>query len=669
MWCHGVKRGIVLALAAAMALVACGGPDAPAPLPPAPGTPSATPTATASPTATPTRTPESVATPTSTPTASPTPAWTPPPTFTPVPQPADAPSGRYATISVGEAHACALTETGEAVCWDVDSGAPWDAPPGRYTALTTRGDLTCAVTDEGGIVCWARGGEMAEWSPFGTVPAGRYTALAMTGGYACALREDGEAVCRDTAQDDLVEMPDPPPGRYVAIDVGYLAFEGLIEITACAVAEDGAIICWKGDSNNQPETRRHQGSFTTVSMGGYRECGLTADGELRDVGTWSCPLARMDDSVRYTDVSQGRNHGCAITDASAAVCVSGDQTFAGILTTMHPPDPSPERYAAISVGGEAACALTESGRAVCWRAVDVKVERPDPPPGRYVAVSDGHGHTCALTDAGEAVCWGRNNYGQADVPPGRYIAISAGFADTCAVTDAGEAVCWGAFHRDAPDGAIVPAGRYTAISQGYLAGCALTDAGEVVCWHPFDYYFDREPVDPVVPGRFATLSLGGAWDSYGRTHFCVLGESGEAICRGWNPEDDWPEDDWMEAPPGRYPAISAGKSRYVCAVAEAGGIVCWGRESLAEDPPPGRYAAISAGRDVACALTDAGEARCWGGARFGTREEDYGSVDPPPGRYTAISVSPYRACALTEDGDVVCWGDVSYRRWPHISPF
>ena len=516
---------------------------------------------------------------------------------------------------------------------------------------------------------------MAEWSPFGTVPAGRYTALAMVPGYACALGEDGEAVCREMDPENLMEMPAPPPGRYVAIDMGNFAFAGSIGNTACAVAEDGAIVCWEGGWNNRPGTKRYQGPFRAVGMGGYWECGLTADGELRDVGLWSCPLARMDASLRYTAVSQGRNHGCAITDAGAAVCASGDRTFAGTLTTMHPPDPSPERYAAISVGGEAACALTEAGRAVCWRAVDVKVERPDPPPGRYVAVSDGHGHTCALTDAGEAVCWGRNNYGQADVPPGRYIAISAGFADTCAVTDAGEAICWGAFHRDAPDGAIVPAGRYTAISQGYLASCALTDAGEVVCWHPFDYYFARDPADVVVPGRFVALSLGGSWDSYGRTHFCVLGGSGEAICRGWDPEDDWPEDDWMEAPPGRYLAISAGKGRYVCAVTEAGGIVCWGwgRASLAEDPPPGRYVAISAGRDVACALTDAGEARCWGqrsfGERsFGGREEDYGSVDPPPGRYTAISVSPYRACALTEDGDVVCWGDVSYRQWPGVNP-
>ena len=133
----------------------------------------------------------------------------------------------------------------------------------------------------------------------------------------------------------------------------------------------------------------------------------------------------------------------------------------------------------------------------------------------------------------------------------------------------------------------------------------------------------------------------------------------------------------MEAPPGRYRAISAGREQIICALTEAGESSCWGWDEynlvLRADPPPGRYATVSAGTYTACALTDMGEARCWGREWFGSREErygeeSYGSVEPPPGRYTAISVSTYRACALTEAGEVVCWGDVSYRRWPYLSP-
>ena len=562
----------------------------------------------------------------------------------------DAPSGRYAAISVGGGTACALTEAGEAVCWDIVSGEEWSAPPGRYRALTTRDDLTCAVTDEGGIVCWTGDGAPVpeNWGdPSRDAPPGRYTALAMTTGYACTLTEAGEAVC--WKEIDWFEMPDPPPGRYVAINMGYFYFEGTGWLTSCAVREDGALVCWEGGLNNPPETKHYPGPFTAVSMGQYRECGLTVDGELTDVEAGSCPLAGMDDSLRYVDASLGEAHACAITVAGAVVCVDTELPFDGRLTAMTPPEPSPDRFAAIGVGFDVACALTESGRAVCWRSVEVKVERPDPPPGRYVAVSDGYGHTCALTDAGEAVCWGWSNYGQADVPPGRYTAIGAGYAATCALTEEGEAVCWGDEYFDVSPGA----GRYTAISVGYHAACALTDAGEAVCWPGWDV---PETLADAPPGPFIEITL--SWDG----HACALRESGEAVCWGRNNRGQ------ADVPPGRYTAISAGIG-YTCAVEESGAGVCWGGREYwrwPEDPPPGRYTAISAGSGRACALTDAGEARCWG--RMWDDETDHGPVALPSGRYAAISSSVARSCALTEAGQVVCKGDVAYERWPSFEP-
>lgn len=119
---------------AALVLMACDAPGTPTPAPtvaptvtPAPTSAPSSVTATASRTPTASPSPELVATPTVT--ASPEPTWTPPPTFTPVAQPADAPSGRYATISVGEgyagAYACALTEAGEVVCWGDVSYRRW----------------------------------------------------------------------------------------------------------------------------------------------------------------------------------------------------------------------------------------------------------------------------------------------------------------------------------------------------------------------------------------------------------------------------------------------------------------------------------------------------------------------------------------------------------------
>ena len=79
------------------------------------------------------------------------------------------------------------------------------------------------------------------------------------------------------------------------------------------------------------------------------------------------------------------------------------------------------------------------------------------------------------------------------------------------------------------------------------------------------------------------------------------------------------------------------------------------------DPPPGRYVAVTVGGVHTCALTEDGEAVCWGRARDWY---DFGQTDPPPGRYTAISAGSARTCAVTLEGEIVCWGDTDYELRP-----
>ena len=68
------------------------------------------------------------------------------------------------------------------------------------------------------------------------------------------------------------------------------------------------------------------------------------------------------------------------------------------------------------------------------------------------------------------------------------------------------------------------------------------------------------------------------------------------------------------------------------------------------DPAPGRYVAVSDADFHTCALTEAGEALCWG-------RNTGGETEPPPGRYTTVSSGPDYTCALTEAGEAVCWGE------------
>ena len=73
--------------------------------------------------------------------------------------------------------------------------------------------------------------------------------------------------------------------------------------------------------------------------------------------------------------------------------------------------------------------------------------------------------------------------------------------------------------------------------------------------------------------------------------------------------------------------------------------------------------AIAVSPDRGCALTKAGDARCWGSFY------NHGPLDPPPGRYVTISSSQHQVCAVPEEGAVVCWGDTGYMEAPPGDPY
>ena len=571
----------------------------------------------------------------------------------------------------GHYDACALTEAGEAVCWNMDDPSEVETLPGRYIAIDASEGTTCTITEDGEPVCWGSDDSASD------APSGRYTAISTTPGYTCALTEAGEVECwgfrserahndraRANAEDPSwlpdLWLPDPPPGPYDGITVGRLGVLddpwGSVLLdhpvhTACARKTGGGFVCWRSTTRYDPHGRgrvRHveddgvntrlAGDFCQVNGYGRAECG----------DRWP--------RNNYAAISDDGRQVCAITAEGKAECRASETPalIYGTLSVMRPPDPSPARYVAISTGGDIGCAVTDAGRIACWEAERNFIARPDPPPGRYVAVSDGTNHTCGLTDAGEAVCWGWNNHGQAEVPPGRYAAISAGEFHTCALTEAGgEAVCWGLIS------AGPPAGRYVAIGaggDGYSpSACALTDAGTVVCWGDDD---DGEPLPArewssarTPEGRYAALAVG-------ETHSCALTDARVAICRdhlGFRVGDP---------PSGRLTAVGVGYGAS-CGLTEAGEVICRSR-SYSIDPPTGRFSALAVGWQHACALNAAGDAVCWAWEANRTKDPHEPSpfedqlIRPPSGPFVAISAGEYRSCAVSGQGDIVCWGDVGY---------
>ncbi len=332
------------------------------------------------------------------------------------PEPSPSP---YVAVSTGEwlwisrdqpplTYACALAESGTAVCWEsvpnkVDRPEP---PSGPYVAVSDGLGHTCALTAEREAVCWG-------WNNFGQsqVPSGRYTTISAGHGSTWAITDEGGLV--RWGGNSPPWRPPPAAEPYVEVTAG--DFDG-----ACALAASGEVVCWP------EETDLPQGLFENISLGwGGHGCALS---ESREVVCFSRYWARWSGACGGSRVS-----GCWFRTSREEA--------------THAPPPGP--YRMVSVGQFHACGVTDAGTVACWD--HERVWPPYVPAGTYVAVAAGLYHDCALTETGEAHCrgtfssgkLGAFDYGPVDPPPGRYQAITSGHARARALTEAGEVVCWG----------------------------------------------------------------------------------------------------------------------------------------------------------------------------------------------------------------------------------
>ena len=307
--------------------------------------------------------------------------------------------------------------------------------------------------------------------------------------------------------------------------------------------------------------------------------------------------------------------------------------------------------------------------------------------GRYSKVSGGNNHTCAVDVRGGVRCWGVNGSGQlgndsttntndpAIVVDGNgssspllgVVQVAAGGGHTCALMKKNGGVkCWGAgvrgklgdggnANKDHPVDVVGVGGTGTLtdivqLDAGDNHTCAVTGEGGVVCWGIGDN------------GR---LGNNAATDS--ASPVVVLEDS---------------------APLTGIVQVSVG-IEHACALTNEKGIKCWGKGqngqfgngsnpgtqktavstlvSSTDQSPLTRAIQISVGGYRTCALMSNNQIKCWGTdthgelGNVGTGQQTYpvdvtNSGGTPISGILSVSVGREHTCALHTGGGVKCWG-------------
>lgn len=357
---------------------------------------------------------------------------------------------------------------------------------------------------------------------------------------------------------------------------------------ACGLTADGIAYCWGSEAN---------GRLGSMSASGALD-GFSAK-----------PLLVGAPEQRWTAITAGRTHACAIEDDGFAYCW-GDNTQGAVAPHLAL---GPQRAPAAVMGGTV----------------------------RLLAAGDGH--SCAVTENELLLCWGNNDAGQTGADPAAQavtvttvaehqsavVALSLGSQISCLQDGAVQQIrCWGSsvsshaiYGRELSCGSacdelvlaprvVVDGDQFRSLSLGFDHICAINDDGfnpEGFCWgsnlDPLSNertgkLGDPDVVDVRSPNKVpGFLTTGLESTSAGTAHSCAIGsfetssdpEPGGLWC--WGQPDDGALGVGPVAPAaathqamkvsGRWSSVSAG-AYVTCAIKTDQTLWCWGRNAAGQ---------------------------------------------------------------------------------------
>ena len=262
------------------------------------------------------------------------------------------------------------------------------------------------------------------------------------------------------------------------------------------------------------------------------------------------------------------------------------------------PSDASGRFTSVSAGNNHACAISTNDTITCW-GFDLYGQVSDVPSGSFTSVSAGESFTCAISTQDTITCWGSDNY-VSDPPSGSFTSVSAADSYACAISTQDTIICWG--HRNHLGPILNAPSGFTSVSAGEYHACAISTQDTITCWGSDLWNGLQEKVSGAPSGSFASVSAGD-------DHSCAISTQDTITC--------WGSDQVSDAPSGSFTSVSAGddhscaistQDTITCWGSDLRGQV--------SDAPSGSFTSVSAGDEFTCAISTQDTITCWGRDSF-----------------------------------------------------
>ena len=178
----------------------------------------------------------------------------------------------------------------------------------------------------------------------------------------------------------------------------------------------GTVACW-GWSNYGQGTAP-TGNFTSISAGGYHNCGVKTDGTGSCWGLASSGQLSVPSGTTFLSISAGGAHQLRDQDGWQRCLLGLEQQWPGAIARRREPS------RALSAGAINTCGVKSDGTLACWG--DNAYGESSPPTGTFTSVAADAYSACGVKTGGTVACWGDNSNGQNSPNTSSYRMVSAG---------------------------------------------------------------------------------------------------------------------------------------------------------------------------------------------------------------------------------------------------